>query len=83
MEPQNIDRVISFLSSRPNWDPRPLTLWFRGGGTLACRIGGGGVPVRTRGQTLWYSRYICPLWMERFVWCMYRTRHHMQKSDEQ
>ncbi len=32
-----------------------LTRWGRGGG-------GGGVPKRTRGQTLWYSRYICTLW---------------------
>jgi hypothetical protein len=25
-----------------------------GGGTFACGRGGGGVPIRTRGQTLWY-----------------------------
>jgi hypothetical protein len=33
-------------------------LWFRGH-TLACEIGiwGGGVPIRTRGQKLLYSRY--------------------------
>jgi hypothetical protein len=23
-----------------------------------------GVPIRTRGQTLWYSRYICTLWSQ-------------------
>ncbi len=31
-----------------------------GGHTLACEIGvgeGGVVPIRSRGQTLWYSRY--------------------------
>ncbi len=22
----------------------------------------GGVPIRKRGQTLWYSRYVCTLW---------------------
>jgi hypothetical protein len=40
--------------------PHPLTLCFRGGGgggnTLAFRRGGVGVPIQTRGQTLWYSR---------------------------
>ena len=32
-------------------------LWFQGGNTLGGE--GVGVPIRTRGQTLWYSRYIC------------------------
>ncbi len=44
-----VDRILSFLSSRPNWDS-PLTrrrvclpLWWGGRGTLACgRRGGGG-----------------------------------------
>jgi hypothetical protein len=34
----------------------PPPLWFQGGGTLACGSGGGGEPIRTKGQTLWYSR---------------------------
>ncbi len=28
--------------------------------------GVGGVPIQTRGQTLWYSRYICTLWYRGF-----------------
>jgi hypothetical protein len=36
----------------------PLFVGSGGGGTLACEKGGVGVP---RGQTLWYSRYICTL----------------------
>jgi hypothetical protein len=46
--------------------PTPLTSWrvfpplcFRG-------RGGGGSQFRTRGQTLWYSRYICTLWIKLF-----------------
>ncbi len=61
-----VDRVLSFFSSRPNWDPHILTrrrvcppLPLVGGG--GSREGVGGVPIRTRGQTLWYSRYICTL----------------------
>ncbi len=34
----------------------PLPLWFRGGHTR-LREKGWGVPIRTRGQTLWYSRF--------------------------
>ncbi len=59
-----VERVLSFLSSRPNWDSTaPLTykrvcsplLWFggRGGTQLACGRGSGGVPIPTRGQILW------------------------------
>jgi hypothetical protein len=56
-----VDRVLGFFSSRPNSDP--LTrgricsppLFPGGGDTHACGIGG--VPIRTRRQTLWYSRY--------------------------
>ncbi len=44
-----IDRVLGFFSNRPE-----------GTHSLAGRVDGG-VPVRTRGQTLWYSRYICTL----------------------
>ncbi len=41
----------------------------RGGYTLARGRGGGGVPVPTRGQTLWYSRYICTLWPAHSGFC--------------
>jgi hypothetical protein len=60
-------RVLGFLSSSPNWDPLTrrrvcppsLVHW---GDTLACGRGCRGVPIRTRGQTLWYSRYtLCVL----------------------
>ncbi len=63
-----VDGVLGFFSSRPDWDspipspagecaPPPL-LWLGGGGgcTLVRRRGGWGVPILTRGQTLWYSR---------------------------
>ena len=66
-----VDRVPGFLSSRPNWvcPPRhpqasvapPTHLVPEH--TLACGKGGGrgprtlSDPVRTKGQTLWYSRY--------------------------
>jgi hypothetical protein len=55
--------VPGFLSSRPNWLPPPPhpqaiaaipPFGFRRGDTLAC---GRGEPIRTKGQTLWYSRY--------------------------
>jgi hypothetical protein len=61
-----VDRVLGFFSSRPNGDPPtpstagecvPLPL-IPGGNTIP-RERGGGVPIRTRGQTLWYSRYLC------------------------
>ena len=62
------------FSSRRKWDsttPLPPAVPGEGGtrgGTLACGRGGGGVPIPTRGQTL-YSRYVCtsPLWMNRCV----------------
>ncbi len=65
----SVDRVLGCFSNRPNWDPHPLTRWrvcfaplVRGGkDTLACGRGVGGVPIQTRGETLWYSRYICGL----------------------
>ncbi len=61
-----VDRVLSFFSSRRNWDspaPSPALevppLWFRGGGaTLACGRGGGG-PIPTRGPTLFYQCILC------------------------
>jgi hypothetical protein len=64
-----VDWVPSFFFSRPKWDhPTPLTRrrvcvspsFGSGGYTLAGgREDGGGVPIPTRGQTLWYSRYKC------------------------
>ncbi len=59
-----------FLQSSELGLPHPLTrrrvcppLWTGGGGvhTHACGRGSGGVPIPTRGPTLWYSRYICTL----------------------
>ncbi len=32
-------------------------LWFQGGGTHSLAGSGRGKPIRTKGQTLWYSRY--------------------------
>ncbi len=71
-EDHRVDRVLSFFSSRRNWDyttPSPAgdrspPLVGGGGYTHACGWGvtgwGGGVPI-PRGPTLWYSRYICTL----------------------
>ncbi len=69
-----VGRVLSFFSSRRNWDsPPPLaagecappTLWSGGEGTLACGLRGGGVPIPTRGHTLWCSINISTLWLWR------------------
>ncbi len=63
LQVHRVNRVLGFLSSRPNWDPpHPLNRrWVcpfgTRGDTLAYRIGGGWGP-NTRGQTLWYSTYI-------------------------
>jgi hypothetical protein len=63
-------RVLSFFSSRRNWDsPNPSPEgrvfppppWFRGEEHTRLRERGWVVPIPTRGQTLWYSRYICTL----------------------
>jgi hypothetical protein len=59
-----VDRVLGCFFSRPNWDPHPLPRkrvcplphWFQGEGGAHSE---GVVPIRTRGQTLWYSGYIC------------------------
>jgi hypothetical protein len=45
----------------PPATPPPPTVSGGGRDTLACGRGGGGVPIRTRGQTLWCSRNICTL----------------------
>ncbi len=60
-----VGRVLSFLSSRRNWDfPNsspagecaPPRFWGRV--TLAGERGVGRVPIPARGHTLWYSLYI-------------------------
>jgi hypothetical protein len=49
----------------------PPTLWPGGErhreGTLACGRGAGGVPVPTRGHTLWCSKYISTLWHTNYI----------------
>jgi hypothetical protein len=57
-----VGRVLSFFSSRRNWDsPTPHPQAFvpppfgsGGRGTLAGERGGGRVPISTRGHTLWF-----------------------------
>jgi hypothetical protein len=78
---QREDRVLGFFFSRMNWDPPPpspagecVPPFGSGGGGGAHSLAGegGGVPIRTRGQTLWYSRYTCTLWAEIkaiYSWC--------------
>ncbi len=63
--------MLSFFSSRRNWDsPTPLAAGecaphplVRGGreGKLACGRGVGGLPIPTRGHTLWsiYIKVLC------------------------
>jgi hypothetical protein len=50
-----------FLQSSELWFPQSLTRRGRGHTRLREREWGG-VPIRTSGQTLWYSWYICTLW---------------------
>jgi hypothetical protein len=64
-------RVQSLFSSRPNWDPpHPLVSvspFCSGGGGYTCfREREWGVPIWTRGQTLWCSRYKCTFWVYSF-----------------
>ncbi len=67
-----VGRVLSFFSSRRNWDsPNPSPACecaspprFWGRGTLACERGVGRVPIPTRGHRLWYSLYIRTLWAD-------------------
>ncbi len=62
-----VGRVLSFFSSRRNWDspnPSPADncappFGSGGRGPLAGETGGGRVPIPTRGHTLWYSLYVC------------------------
>jgi hypothetical protein len=48
-----------FSSRRVCPPPHPFV---RGEGTIACGDRGGGVPIPTRGHTLWCSIYISTLW---------------------
>jgi len=63
-QPQRRQSVKLFLQSSELGPTLPLTRRrvcpprFRGGEVRGCKRGGGGVPIRTRGQTLWYSPYI-------------------------
>jgi hypothetical protein len=68
--PQSRQSSRLFLQPSELGTPQPLTpfecvpppLWLQGGHTRLRERGG--VPIRTRGQTLWYSRYI-------FILCLY------------
>ena len=81
---QNVDRVLSLFSSRPNWDsptPSPagecvLSSYGSGGG-YTLTAGEGGVPIQTLGQTLWYSRYL-PIYCMHFVFTGMGEGHHTQ-----
>jgi hypothetical protein len=79
-----VGRVLSFFSSRRNWDsptpnpagesPPPLV---RGGGHTRLRERGEGVPIQTRRQTLWNSRFICTLWRrDTFFPLLWIVTHH-------
>ncbi len=74
LDPRSWQSVRLFLKSsvlEPPHPPHPQVSvsnppsFVRVGDTIACGRGGGStgrVPIRTRGQTLWYySRYICTL----------------------
>jgi hypothetical protein len=60
-----VERVLSFISSRQNWDSPAhphspagecaTPNWSGEGGTLAFWGGVGGVLISKRGHTLWYS----------------------------
>ncbi len=68
-----VGRVLSFISSRRNWDsPKPLTRRrvyppSRGEGTLAGERWVGRVPIPMRGHTLWYSLYLRT--SINYLWC--------------
>jgi hypothetical protein len=77
-----VDRVLSFLSSRPKWDPPPPStqasvylLWFPGEAHSLAGEGveTGEVPIPTRGQTKWYSRYIGMYLVITSVYCFLST----------
>jgi hypothetical protein len=64
-----VGRVLSFFSSRRNWDspnPSPQASMtpprYWGRGTFVGERGVGRVPIPTKGHTLWYSSNIGTLW---------------------
>jgi hypothetical protein len=67
-----VGRVLSFFSSRRNWDSpnpspagecsAPPPFGSGGRGTLAGERGGGRVPIPPRENTLWYSLFISTLY---------------------
>jgi hypothetical protein len=84
-----VGRVLSFFSSRRNWDsPNPSPARLRpppfgsgGSGTFDGERGGGRFPIATRGHTLWYSVYlrVCTLWIARSGTEKIRIRHSGKK----
>jgi hypothetical protein len=89
---QRVGRVLSFFSSRWNWNspspagecaPPPPPLVPGGEGHTRLR----GVPIPTRGHTLWYRMYSClrkrwvkrtlrtVLWLQPHMWltCVFQT----------
>ncbi len=65
LNPQSRQSARLFLQSSELGLPHPLTRRVCSPSPLlqvACGRGGG-VPILTRGQTLWHSRYICTLWV--------------------
>ncbi len=75
-----VGRVLSFFSSRWNWDsPNPSPPGkcapprFGGMGTLAGERRVGRVPIPTRGHTLWYSLWLQSkkIWIISCLFCFY------------
>ena len=51
-----------------------------GRGTLAGEKGGERVPIPTRGHTLWYSFYVCTLWVTGTMWACSSEAHAQNHS---
>jgi hypothetical protein len=75
-----VDRVLSFVSSRWNWDSHPLTcrrvcipppLVPGGGGQSMGEEGMGGPNSDAGTYTLWYSMYLCTSWFTLVAFCLY------------
>ncbi len=82
-EAQSRQRAKFFLQPSELELPQPLTrrrvwspLWFRGEGHTRWRERCWGVPIPTRGHTLWYSLYsvnvLCALWSRFKEWLLER-----------
>ncbi len=87
--PHSLDRVLSFFSRRRIGTPPPPhqqasvpppPLMIQRGVHTRSRERGGAVRIPTRGQTMWYSRYICTLcvslsqWTaDKLLWVSFRT----------